>query len=318
MSEKIGARIGVILTLVVFPLWLLIGAVLKLVDASASSLPPVLIKVLGGGLGIDLMLAHRFFVSAELALVGMIWLLPRLSRPIALFMLAVFFPILVGDLLLGAASCGCFGAVEVPPLLTLLVDVGLFIGILLLGRKSERLAVPSSLKLIPALAAFAWVFASFALGFGYDVLLKPERRAEVSSEAAPELPPWYLPDYSSWIGRQWSDIDLAAHIKGAPDDLASGLQYLLFYRLDCEHCHELMSVYFTGALAIPTTAVAIPGKDGFPSVGVQEMPCSDCRLAELPVGCDWFLQTPVLVRLDNGVVLCASEVDPSTPECLEW
>jgi hypothetical protein len=319
MSESTGARVGVILTKIVFPLWLLTGAVLKLVDASASSLPPILIKVLGGGLGIDLMLVHRFSVAVELALVGMIWLLPRLSRPLALLMLAVFFPVLVGDMLLGASNCGCFGAVEVPPALTLVLDAGLFFGILLLGGKAKSLAMSRTLPVWPVLAAFVWVFFSFGLGFGYDVLVKPKEPAPAQADAAePSLPPYYLPDYSSWIGRRWSEIDLAAFVKGAPDDLANGLQYLVFYRKDCEHCHELLSVYFTGALAVPTTAVAVPEKSGFPTVGLIPMECTDCRTAELPVGCDWFLQTPVLVRLDNGVVLCASEVDPSTPECFEW
>jgi hypothetical protein len=307
---------------------LLTGAVLKLVHASASSLPPILIKVLGGGLGIDLMLVHRFSVAVELALVGMIWLLPRLARPLALLMLVIFFPILVGDVLLGASTCGCFGAVEVPPALTLVLDAGLFFGILLLGGKARSLAMSTTLPVWPSLAAFAWVFFSFGLGFGYDVLVKPNEAVpaqaeaaigeEVGSAAEPSLPSYYLPDYGSWIGRKWSDIDIAALIKDAPGDLASGLQYLVFYRKNCEHCHELLSVYFTGTLAVPTTVVAVPEKTGYPTDGIIPMECTECRKAELPVGCDWFLQTPVLVRLDNGVVLCASEVDPSTPECLEW
>jgi hypothetical protein len=41
-------------------------------------------------------------------------------------------------------------------------------------------------------------------------------------------------------------------------------------------------------------------------------------MAELPAGIDWFLQTPVLVRLMNGVVECAAEVDATAPECLDW
>jgi hypothetical protein len=292
-------------------------------------LPPILIKVLGGGFGIDLMLVHRFSVAVELALVGMIWLLPRLARPLALLMLIVFFPILVGDILLGASTCGCFGAVEVPPALTLVLDAGLFFGILLLGAKAKSLEMSRTVPVWPALAAFAWVFFSFGLGFGYDVLAKPNEPPPAQADAAateetasttdePSLPSYYMPDYGSWIGRNWSDLDIAGFVKDAPDDLADGLQYLLFYRKNCEHCHELMSVYFTGTLAVPTTVVAVPEKNGFPTAGLISMECTDCRTAELPVGCDWFLQTPVLVRLDNGVVLCASEVDASTPDCLEW
>jgi hypothetical protein len=41
-------------------------------------------------------------------------------------------------------------------------------------------------------------------------------------------------------------------------------------------------------------------------------------VAELPAGIDWFLQTPVLVRLADGVVDCAAEVDADAPECISW
>jgi hypothetical protein len=97
-----------------------------------------------------------------------------------------------------------------------------------------------------------------------------------------------------------------------------GSQYVIFYRKDCEHCHELMELFFTDGLQFPTTAIAVPERNGFPTEGVQPMPCSECLQAELPAGCDWFMQTPVLVRLENGVVACAAEVDASAPECIQW
>ncbi len=317
------------MTRVVFPLWLCAGAVAKLLDGSPLRLPMVLIKGLGA-MGVDLMFVLHFSIGVELAIVGLVLILARLARPLSLLMLGVFFPILAGDMLLGAATCGCFGAIEVPPLVTMVFDVGLFVGILLLGRKAESLAVTPTLRLWPVVAGLAWICASFAIGFGYPTLVDsngapgaagPGASGEALDSVAvvkPALPPYYLPDYSSWIGRQWSDIDIASHITIAPDDLDRGPHYLLFYRLDCEHCHELLNVFFTGSLAVPTTVVAIPDKGGFPSEGIRPMPCQECRYAELPPGCEWFFQTPALVRLNNGMVECAAEVDPSTPECLEW
>ena len=41
-------------------------------------------------------------------------------------------------------------------------------------------------------------------------------------------------------------------------------------------------------------------------------------MAELPSGIDWFLQTPLLVRLRDGVVECVAEVTASDPQCLEF
>jgi hypothetical protein len=40
-------------------------------------------------------------------------------------------------------------------------------------------------------------------------------------------------------------------------------------------------------------------------------------MAELPSGVDWFMQTPVLVRLNGGVVECAAEMTADNPICLD-
>ena len=83
---------------------------LKLVDLSPTHLPAAIIKW-GGGLGLDLMFVLRFTIAAELIVVGVMVLVPPLARWIGIVMLASFIPVLVGDLVLGASSCGCFGAV---------------------------------------------------------------------------------------------------------------------------------------------------------------------------------------------------------------
>ena len=82
--------------------------------------------------------------------------------------------------------------------------------------------------------------------------------------------------------------------------------------------HEVMELFFFESVPAPTTAVAVPERDGFPTENLQPFACPACVLAELPAGIDWFLQTPVLVRLGDGVVECAAEVEASAPECLEW
>jgi hypothetical protein len=92
----------------------------------------------------------------------------------------------------------------------------------------------------------------------------------------------------------------------------------MFWRKDCEHCHELMEVWFQPEVPAPTLAVAVPERDGFPTVGVQPFACDGCALAELPDGVDWFLATPVLVRLRDGLVECAAEVTAGDPQCLEF
>ncbi len=306
-------------------LWLAIGAVLKLMDLSPTHLPAALIKWCGG-LGIDLMFVLRFEIAAELIVAGVMVLLPPLARWIGVAMLAVFVPVLIGDLLLGASSCGCFGAIKVSPWITLVMDVTFLFGLLLLGRSEPRLAMTRDLPTSRVLIAGVWSLLSVVVAFGpsapnANVNGGPDGGLVVAgSDGAPAMPAdgYYMPQYLEWIGQPFSDLDVALWAGNLPDDLDFGPQFLIFYRKDCEHCHELMELHFSGALEFPTTAIAVPERDGFPTENLQPFDCPECRLAELPAGIDWFFQTPVLVRLVDGVVECAAEVEAVTPECLLW
>lgn len=316
----VAGMLGVLATRGLLPVWLLVGAVLKLADVSPTHLPTALIAWLGP-LGIDLGFVVRFSIAVELTVVVVIWLLPSLARPVALAMLAAFLPILVGDLALGASSCGCFGAVEVNPWWTLTMDAGLLLAVLLLGRRAPSLRWQAHLGAGRVVVAGVATLAVFAIAFAVHPAAAPTVAAhdDVASATAAAAPlpaaGYYSPDLQSWVGQRFADLDVASWIRGLPDDLDDGLHYVLFYRKDCEHCHELMEVFFADDLTIPTTAVAVPERAGFPDVALP-FPCGQCGLAELPTGIDWFLQTPVLVRLNQGVVECASATSAADPVCL--
>jgi hypothetical protein len=310
--------VAIALARIVVPLWFLSGAVLKLMDSSPSHLPVPIIKG-AGVLGVDLQFVLFFSIAVELIVVGVMWLLPGLARPVGLLMLGVFLPVLTSELLMGSASCGCFGAVEVHPAITFTLDLGFFLGLWLWGKNVPSLKTTTTQPTWRVLAVGFWTIASIVLAFGVPTSQSgqaPDAEAETTAAAAIPAEGYYLPQYDQWVGIAWEDIQLSGWIQDAPEDIASGQHYLLFYRKDCEHCHELMEAFFTGPLTIPTTAVAVPEKGGFPDVGVQEFACDACHLAELPSGVDWFLATPVLVRLLDGVVECAAEVTADDPQCL--
>ena len=176
------------------------------------------------------------------------------------------------------------------------------------------------------LIAGVWSLLSVVLAFGLPAPVpivdggSDSGSAGFGNSVGPPLPAdgYYMPQYQDWIGRPFVELDVALWTRNLPDDLDFGPQYVIFYRKDCEHCHELMELYFSGSLERPTTAIAVPERDGFPTENLQPFDCPECRLAELPAGIDWFLQTPVLVRLADGVVECAAEVDATAPECLVW
>jgi hypothetical protein len=315
-----AGTIAVVLARAVVPLWLAAGAVLKLMDLSPAHLPAAMIQWLGGN-GIDLMFVLRFSIAAELIVAGVMVLLPPLARWTGVAMLTAFMPVLIGDIALGASSCGCFGAVKVSPWVTIVTDVTFLFGLLILGRREPRLALTPNLPTSWVLVAGAWSLLSVAAAFGVPA---PGPTASAGSAAGnvttPALPAegYYMPQYQEWIGQSFRELDVASWTRNLPDDIEIGPQYVVFFRKDCEHCHELMAVYFGGSLEQSTTAIAVPDRYGFPTENLQPFVCPDCRVAELPAGIDWFFQTPVLVRLMDGVVECAAEVEATAPECLEW
>ncbi len=311
-------KAAVLLSRVIIPLWLGTGAVLKLIDGSPSNLPAALVKWLGG-MGMDLRFVLEFSIAVELIVVGVMIVVPGLSRLAGIVMLASFLPVLIGDVALGSSSCGCFGAVQISPWVTLATDTFFLVALVFVARGVQGLKTPRSLPTWQVVTVGLWSVFSVAVAFGLASPGATEARVDDppgGGAAAGPSAGYYLPNYSDWVGQRFQELDVAAWIQGLPGDLDQGQQYILFYRKDCEHCHELIEVFFADELTVPTTAVAVPERAGFPTVGLQPFVCGGCRLAELPSGVDWFMQTPVVVRLADGVVECAAEVTADNPICL--
>lgn len=321
MSDRTTARVGLgwVILRVLVPAWLAAGALFKLVENSPSNLPEPIIKV-AGVLGLDLSFVLHYSVAVELVVAGVILFLPRLARAAAVLLLGFFAVILVWETVSGAASCGCFGSVTVPPWVTLVIDGSLLLGVLFLAPRGREFAPPTPLR---TAAALLWTLAVFALSFvaapgaenhGGTAVQTGGTRATM----APVPPSYYLPDYDSWIGKTWDELDLAPYLGPEPPFLRHGLAFVVFYRKDCEHCHQLFSTYFAGDPPYPTLLVAVPEKNGFPAQGALPLPCTGCVQRELPAGCDWFFQTPVVVRFEDGRVSCVAEEDPNSPRCIDW
>lgn len=319
VENSVAGAVGVALARVIVPLYFALGAVLKLVDASPTHLPAALIKW-SGAAGIDLLYVFRLSIAGELAVAGVMILLPRLARPIGLALLGAFVPVLVADLMMGASSCGCFGAVSVSPWVTLLIDGSLLVGLCYFGARAPSLQIRRRLPTAAVVVAGLWVVASFMVamavgGGGSGQVHDNGGHAEVQPLPADGF---YFPEFESWIGSPWTDLDFASWVEGAQPGREPGVEYVMLYRKDCEHCHLLMEAWFAQELPAPTVAVAVPERDGFPTENVQPFACPECRLAELPMGIDWILQTPVLIRLEDGVIQCAAEVSAEDPQCLEF
>ena len=120
-----------------------------------------------------------------------------------------------------------------------------------------------------------------------------------------KLEPFYIAEYKDSVGQPFASNTFSRLIAGEiPADLLTGRWIVIFYREDCEHCHDLLMTYFTGKLPVRTLAVSIPDTD--PS-GHLENPCEECVKRSLVKGPNFVIGTPVILAIQDGVVECVVE-----------
>lgn len=129
-----------------------------------------------------------------------------------------------------------------------------------------------------------------------------------TTKAWPAMPAqvqgFYIAEFANLVGSRLDANDFGVLIQKPPAKLNEGRWIVIYYRQDCDHCHELMMTHFTGVLNVPTLAVAIPDAD--PNA-LLEMPCDSCALAQLIKGPNYVMQTPVVLSMQDGVVTCIVE-----------
>ncbi|MFM1803227.1 MAG: hypothetical protein RL136_106 [Planctomycetota bacterium] len=134
-----------------------------------------------------------------------------------------------------------------------------------------------------------------------------------------QLEPFYIADFSESTGKPLASNPFARLIAGRiPADFLSGRWIVIFYREDCDHCHEILMTYFTGQLPVRTLAVAIPDTD---PAGALDNPCDQCVKMSLVKGPNYVIGTPVLVAIVDGVVECVvenAEDIPALESCLKF
>jgi hypothetical protein len=204
----------------------------------------------------------------------------------------------------GYESCGCFGAVKVYPLWTLILDVVVASVAAIASwhtpANSDGTASVRRAFLVYALlgiASVAWIAGRGPIkateGFGVQqgglVLLEPE----------------------TWLGKA---IPVAEHLVPR-QELASGSWILLFFHHDCPDCQAALPKY-------EALAQRLEGEKDVRRVLLVEVPPygadawqgEHAAMARLPDGVDWFVEAPVEVRIDVGLVTNASLELPAIEE----
>ena len=145
------SRLGFVITRFAVPAWITAGALTKLVENDPRNLPkPIFDAVLSldgtfGLVGVAWMdFALRSICATEFVIAGMILCMPRIARPLATAILAIFCVILLWLIGTGWAkdgfeavlkgSCGCFGKSGMNPLYMLLIDGTLLAGVMLTNK----------------------------------------------------------------------------------------------------------------------------------------------------------------------------------------
>jgi hypothetical protein len=336
MPTPLPAAVGTILARLVVPAWILTGATFKLVHQTPKNLPRSIFEPAHAA-GIDLFVLLFLIIAVEFVAAGAMLIVPRVARRAAILMLGIFCLVLMVEMAGGNfVSCGCLGAVKMPPWLMFIIDASMLAGILLSAR-SPQPAAPEPRW--PLAAAGLWGVAGFVLS-GAVLLDKADGNGDSppppltgtdappagggnpppAADAAPALPSYYLPDCDSWVGQRWADVDLAKFLPGTPPDIETGRRYLIFFQRSCDHCVLLFENHFYEQAPVPTTIVAIPElREGFDRASWLDYQCTGCDELELPAGCDWIITTPIIVALEDGIVRCASEgEEPDEPKCLLW
>lgn len=325
-SPSAASWVGLVLVRFLVPLWVLGGAGAKFLERSPKLLPEHLRGVLSD-IGLDLHVALAIFLTIEFAAIAVMVLIPRFARITAIFMLLAFCVVLLHEILNGnVTSCGCLGSVSPPPWLMLTIDFVLLVLVAALPVRALRLAADrvawglvSLLAVVLGLASFMWVLGGAT---GVQIVV-PRATSDVDSTETMrtvQLPAYYSMDTADWPGQRARDIDLLSWIPNLPESIDEGRHYIVLYSRTCEHCYELLLEHFSYEPPAPTTLVAIPEMaDGFIEDGQIENPCLDCLELELPIGVDWLMTPPIVIAIENGVIICAQEAeDGMMPQCLPW
>ncbi len=345
---SLAGMIGSLVVRVIVPAWILAGVLLKF-GSRDPSLMPKQFRGIAHDLSIDLKTTLVIVLIIEICAIAVMLFNKNWSRITAIFMLSVFVIVLAMELFTGnMTNCGCLGSFSPPPWVMLLVDaVLLFLVITMhpseLGMKCMTRLGNIQMVVMAAVAsiiAVIWVLdkpvvagstlppptanavmegdeAMIAEGVSTDDEVFGQATSDAPSMGSVPPRDWYELDTSDWVGKQARDIDLVKFVRGLPDDLDEGEQYLIFYSRTCDHCQMLLEFHFGFGSPVPTTLIAVPENvEGFETEGLLDNPCMDCRPAELPPGVNWIMTPPVVMALRDGEVICVKEAEDS--DAPEW
>jgi hypothetical protein len=245
-----------------------------------------------------------FVIQIPLELGLGIWLVSGLFRKaawmIAVMAFGLFILVTLQKGLIGAESCGCFGRVKVNPWVTLsAIDIPLFLLLVIFRPRGLKLLPPPWPSAVHFFGVAIPTFIAFGIIIPVLVLNKPP---DVTDTYEVIKPADWITDAQAH--KEWSMfkyIDIASSLK-------SNIAIVVLYDIECETCHQAIPLYDQMARdmvgnedSILFALIEIPPyaseKDDIVPV---DTPCLRGRLDSSK---KWYVQTPLVVVLVDGIVV---------------
>jgi len=231
---------------------------------------------------------------------GLYW---RQVRWVALLLFAAFATYSLSLAIGGAASCGCFGPLKVHPWWAFFLDLAVAFGLLISVRRSQLDSDPGGRWQVPDLAnrrTVTAVIVSLSVLSTAVLVRYADRRTVAAGDLLPEAGGLVVLEPNEWIGKP---LPIAKFIDL---DLSSGTWIVLFHRHDCPDCQEAVPRYEELAIEQQVALVEVP-----PYGNSQSATSGAALCGRLTEDREWFVQTPVEIQLEDGVVTSASTELPA-------
>jgi hypothetical protein len=197
----------------------------------------------------------------------------------------------------GAGSCGCFGPIHIHPWWTFSLDIVVVLGLLISSLRSGKTASVESGMGDTRPLHFAHQRGVLAVAMGVAVLSSAalvryaDRKTAIADEGIGLLGQLVILEPEEWVDKP---LPIAEHIDL---DLSAGEWNLLLHRHDCPVCHEVLPRFEQSAATGQRIALI-----EVPPYGDMRQRESACRQGRLTDDREWFVQTPVEIRLVDGLV----------------
>ena len=249
---------------------------------------------------------HLFLLEAEvfLAIVLLSRVKPSIINPLATVCFGAFFLYSLRKAIGGAASCGCFGRVEVNPWVTASMDFVLMVLLAWSAVVNWKLPPkPTSWRTVAGVFGL-WTCLSIVV-FWSTFWRTPAAFADANQKAdvaalGTVSGNLIVLEPEHWAGKPFALADFIPH----EEALKTGRWVVLIYHNGCSTCQQ----------ALPAFKSATDwGTGANPKIALIEIPPHEEGVlggwgdlnAALPDTYDWFATTPVAIAVENNIVKAA-------------